>query len=254
MGTDKDWEKWGSQDPYFGVLSDSKFRAANLDLAAREEFFLSGEKDTWQVLQTIRTEFDPLFKPDSALDFGSGVGRLTISLARLANRVVGADISPSMIAEATKNCEEAGLDNVRFVLSDDRLSLVPGKFSLVYSFIVMQHIPWRRGRTILKSLADRVETGGYLVVQVITARKGTTIPRALVRIRYSFPPFNWLRNAIRRRPLFEPPMQMNPYHLPTILADLSERGFVTAPCKEEVVTKNYNWVFIFAHKRGAVGT
>jgi hypothetical protein len=39
MSTDKDWEKWGSRDPYFGVLSSEKFRRGKLDQKAIDEFF-----------------------------------------------------------------------------------------------------------------------------------------------------------------------------------------------------------------------
>ena len=43
MTTDREWEKWGTQDPYFSVLTHPKYRAAeghhmiNLQAAEREE-------------------------------------------------------------------------------------------------------------------------------------------------------------------------------------------------------------------------
>ena len=39
MKTDKDWEKWGASDPYFGVISNDKYRRNNLTNDSREDFF-----------------------------------------------------------------------------------------------------------------------------------------------------------------------------------------------------------------------
>ena len=38
MGTDQAWEKWGSQNPYFGVITDEKYRNENISAASKEEF------------------------------------------------------------------------------------------------------------------------------------------------------------------------------------------------------------------------
>ena len=225
MGTDKDWERWGNTDPYFGVLSSEKFRRKELSEKSIEDFFNSGKRHVDRVLSAIRVKFDSAFSPRSALDFGCGVGRLVIPLAGNAQRVVGVDISRSMIAEATRNCERAAVTNVTFALSDDDLSQVPDTFDLVHSCIVLQHIPWRRGRKILRSLANRVDGGGYICVQFLTACSAPRLMRGLVRLRYSIPPLNWVRNLIRGKSLFEPPMQLHVYGLAEVLADLASGGF-----------------------------
>jgi 2-polyprenyl-3-methyl-5-hydroxy-6-metoxy-1,4-benzoquinol methylase len=225
MGTDKDWERWGNTDPYFGVLSSEKFRRKELSERSIEDFFNSGRRHVERVLSTIRTTFDSSFTPDSAMDFGCGVGRLVIPLAENAKRVVGVDISKSMIAEAARNCERAGVTNATFSMSDDTLSLVSGTFKLVHSYIVLQHIPWRRGRGILQALASRVEANGYISVQFLTSCSAPKMTRGLVRLRYILPPINWVRNAIRGKSLFEPPMQLHVYGLADIVGDLAARGF-----------------------------
>jgi ubiquinone/menaquinone biosynthesis C-methylase UbiE len=66
-------------------------------------------------MQTIRSAFDPEFRPCRVLDFGCGVGRCTIPFARIAEEVVALDVSPSMLREAEKNCLERALDNVMFL-------------------------------------------------------------------------------------------------------------------------------------------
>jgi len=225
MGTDRDWERWGSSDPYFGVLSSEKFRLQKLSDQSIDDFFASGNRHVERVLSMIRANFDSTYRPRSALDFGSGVGRLVIPLAKCADGVVGVDISRSMIAEATKNCDRAGVANATFVLSDDELSAVSGKFDLVHSCLVLQHISLRRGRRILQALADRVERDGYVCVQFLTSCFTPKLTRGLVRLRYVIPPVNWERNVFRKKPIFEPAMQLHVYDLTDVIADLASRGF-----------------------------
>jgi SAM-dependent methyltransferase len=225
VGTDKDWEKWGATDPYFGVLSDERYRRGQLDPTALEAFFRSGDEDISRVLERIRTGFAPDFAPRSALDFGSGVGRLVIPLARRVERVVGVDISTSMIAEARRNCAAAGVDNVEFVLSDDTLSRVQGTFDLVYTNIVLPHIDWARGRVLLQELGRHVAPGGFLAAQFLVRCTASPLARSLARARYALPPLHWARNVLRGRPLLEPAMQLHVYDPEVVRADLRERGF-----------------------------
>ena len=160
MTTDIEWEKWGARDPYFGVLTDPKFRAAALTDAAREEFFAMGRHHVDHVLHIIRCHLEGGFVPTRTLDFGCGVGRLLLPFARLGGEVVGVDISPSMLAEAKRNCDQAGLANVVLAPSDDTLSAVDGDFDLVHTCIVLQHIEIARGLRIFEQLVRRVRPGG----------------------------------------------------------------------------------------------
>jgi 2-polyprenyl-3-methyl-5-hydroxy-6-metoxy-1,4-benzoquinol methylase len=225
MGTDSDWEKWGSTDPYFGVLSIEEYRRSALDEDIRDRFFRSGEEHVERVLNCLRSEFDPQFAPESVLDFGSGVGRLVIPFSKRAQRVVGVDVSPSMIAEAEENCRRYDVTNAEFILSDDVLSKVSGQFDLVHSYIVLQHIAWSRGRSLIESLAEKVSPDGFLALQVLVACKAPTMVRALTKLRYAFPPANWVRNLLCQRPIFEAAMQLHVYSIEDIGAALEARGF-----------------------------
>lgn len=247
MGTDKDWEKWGVTDPYFGVLSSEQFRADMINQAARDQFFDSGKSHVKRVIETIREHFDSRFSPIFALDFGCGVGRIVIPLAACAHEVVGIDVSPSMLSEAAKNCESANVRNVTLIQSND-LSNVTGQFDLVHSYIVFQHISWRRGRLLIQALSERVQPGGYLAIHVFTSCKAPKIVRSLVRLRYLFPPFNWLRNIARNRPMLEPAMQLHTYDLHTITSDLVARNFNVPLCIDEPTGSEFSSVFLFARR------
>jgi 2-polyprenyl-3-methyl-5-hydroxy-6-metoxy-1,4-benzoquinol methylase len=122
MSTDSAWEQWGQQDPYFGVITNPKFRRSALNQQALQDFFATSEPHVHHILTAIRAKIDPGFVPRRVLDFGCGVGRLLVPFASVAEEVVGLDVSPSMLREASKVCAERQLRNVRLLLSDDELS------------------------------------------------------------------------------------------------------------------------------------
>ena len=56
--TDREWEKFGRNDPYFGVITHDKFRKANLTDEKKKEFFRSGYIYIDTVLKKIRKYID----------------------------------------------------------------------------------------------------------------------------------------------------------------------------------------------------
>lgn len=170
INSDEAWEAWGKQDPYFGVITDPQFRKDNLDCSARLAFFDSGESHI-QFLNNLVTHFlGCRLQPQRALDFGCGVGRVVIPLSRISAQVVGIDVSPSMLAEARKNCSAQGVKNASFVQSDDALNALDGTFDFVHSVLVFQHIPVERGRVIFKQLISRITPGGIGMIDFTYAK------------------------------------------------------------------------------------
>ncbi len=215
MSTDLAWEEWGRRDPYFGVITNPKFRRANLDDQALTEFFESGRRHVDYVMKMIHTYIDPGFCPTSVVDFGCGAGRLVVPFAQVAQQVVGLDVSGSMLDEATRNCTARGLGNVRLLLSDDELSGLTGEYDLVHSFIVFQHIPPERGRVILRRLLDFIAPGGVGAIHVLYGKQ-------IHAETHGMPP----PQPVKEQPLpaqtslppeVDPEMQMNPYVLNEIL-------------------------------------
>ena len=245
MSTDSEWEKWGRTDPYFGVLTNPKFRKENITDVGREEFFVSGEAAVDYVLRRCGEFFGPDFAPLRVLDYGCGVGRLVIPFSRRADEVVGLDVSRSMLSEAADNCQRYGVDNVTLSRADDSLSLLQGGFDLIHSFIVFQHVPVNRGREVIKSLLRHLNSGGVCALQVTYAKSmfGNSfgLPRGLgSRIRSSA----WVRRARRwvrrvarmcgnrddprqRHRSTDPEMQMNSYNLNEILFLVQSLGVKT---------------------------
>lgn len=226
MGTDRDWEKWGATDPYFGVISREKYRATTISSAERGEFFATGRSHITETLAQLHARFGRTTPTHNCLDFGCGVGRLLIPLAQLSEHATGVDISASMLDEARKNCAESGITNITLAQSrDDNLSNLDGLFDLIHSDIVLPHIAWPRGRRIVRALAEHVAPGGCLALQMLTRCSAPWAIRTFVKLRYVVPPANWVRNLMRSRPIFEPAMQLHVYDLETIRKDLIGQGF-----------------------------
>ena len=176
MSTDAAWEKWGQQDPYFGVITSDKFRNAKLDESARSEFFESGKWHMDYIWASCRRYFAPDFAPRRVLDFGCGVGRLVVPMAALSEHVVGLDVSESMLREARRNCDAVALCNVTLAKSDDALTALLAnsaggkRFDLVHSTIVFQHIPQDRGQQIFTRLLECLAPGGIGAIQITYAK------------------------------------------------------------------------------------
>jgi len=233
LTTDIAWEEWGRRDPYFGVITNPKFRRTELTEAARSEFFESGRVHVDYVLQMIRQYISPGFQPTSILDFGCGVGRLVVPFSRTAMQVVGLDVSPSMLEEAKRNCEDFGASNVQLLVSDDLLSTVDGHYDLIHSFIVFQHIAADRGREIFRRLLTRLAAGGVGAVHFAYAKTCYAETHGIAPAAPASAPTGgsvsgmvkaWRASAATRRADADPEMQMNPYNLNELLFILQNAG------------------------------
>jgi ubiquinone/menaquinone biosynthesis C-methylase UbiE len=223
-GSDAAWNRYGEIDPYFGVVSHDRFRRENLDDTAVAEFFRSGQAHVDWLLRVIRDCVDADFTPRRALDFGCGVGRLLIPLARISHQVVGVDVSEGMLHEARRNCASHGVLNAEVTRSDDRLSRVDGTFDFVHSWIVFQHVPPPRGMALLREIVGRLERGGVGALHFTYRSTAPPAQRARAWLRSRVPGVNALVNLARGRSPSYPVMQMNAYDLNRIVALLQGAG------------------------------
>jgi cyclopropane fatty-acyl-phospholipid synthase-like methyltransferase len=227
--TDREWEKFGKNDPYFGVLADEKFRKSKISNELKEKFFQSGDVYIQEILENIRTHIETDFTIDTAIDFGCGVGRLVIPLAGCARSVTGIDVSQSMLDEAKRNCDARSISNVNFVKSDDNLSSLEGSFNFIHSFIVFQHIAPNRGELIFKKLISHLSEGGICVVHFTYASVDETKHKRLKSFLKKWIPF--LGNLVKGRDFFTPHMQMNDYNLNRLFSNVQSTG--TKSCFSE---------------------
>lgn len=215
--TDRDWEQWGATDPYYGVLTDDRFRRSSID-EHREAFFATGDVFVKSVLDQLERSFGPIPRL-RALDFGCGVGRLTQALACNFSEVVGLDVSQSMLLEA------AVRPNINYYLSDDDLSAARGTFSFVLTYIVLQHLDPARGLVLIGKLLDRVAVGGGAMIHVSTGTRRSVRGRVAVFVSTHLPFARGAINALRGRPRGDPEMRMGDYPMNEVLQLFRNRGF-----------------------------
>jgi ubiquinone/menaquinone biosynthesis C-methylase UbiE len=130
-----------------------------------EEFFATGEAEIEALMSELESA-GVTVRPEAALDFGCGVGRLTRALSKRFETVTGLDIAPSMLEEAQRQNED--LDNCRWALNREAdLGLFEDAcFDLAYSNITLQHGPPALARRYIAELVRVLRPGGVLVFQL----------------------------------------------------------------------------------------
>jgi ubiquinone/menaquinone biosynthesis C-methylase UbiE len=229
LPTDHTWKVYGRKAPYFSVSGEHLFLNENMTNERLSEFFRSGYLYVDELFAIIHNKIDPAFKADNILDFGCGPARMVIPFSKYADSVTGLDISSDMLNEAKKNCFRFGVNNVDFYQADKRLKCLKEKqFSLVHSYIVLQHLNTRRGENLLKLLIKHIADHGIGVIHLIY---GDQLPiRRLVNFFKFRIPFLWyilriLGSVIRLRRFRNLPfMQMNRYNLNHIYSVLQNAG------------------------------
>ncbi len=153
----------------------------------------------------------------AALDFGCGVGRLTAALSKHFTTVTGVDISQPMLDRARTLL--ADQPACTFIRNDraDLSAFADGSFDLVYSSLVLQHMPPDLAAGYLLEFVRVVRPGGSVVVVVPEAHRKTPggavyamAPRALIgliqRRAFGYPAAMQMHtlSARRVRTLIEP--------------------------------------------------
>lgn len=220
-GAIQNWKKFGRQDPYYGVLTDEKYRSTNITEKDLSEFFRSGELYVQESEKRIAHLFDQSLEECTILDFGCGVGRLAIPFAGLSHKnVIGLDVSEEIISKANLHKTDRGITNLDLKVFDGaNLPSLPS-FDFINSYIVFQHIEPSIGYPLLRQLLEKLNPEGILQVQI-------TYGHSLPQLRYinfllkgKVPLYNYVHSFLKTgRFGAEPVMQMNHYS-PEKLFDL----------------------------------
>jgi ubiquinone/menaquinone biosynthesis C-methylase UbiE len=155
------WEDMGDLDPYWAILTEPGTKHGKWDV---EKFFSTGTDEISGLMSTAKSLGLPM-QHEQALDFGCGVGRLTRALAGHFQNVVGIDISDSMLRRAEALNPQP---NCKFVLNDsDSLPFPSAQFDLIYTALVLQHVPSQESiRRYITEFVRVLKVGGLLVMQI----------------------------------------------------------------------------------------
>lgn len=207
------WKQFGKEDPYYGVLSEEKYKSRNITEEGLSDFFTSGESFVRETEASVLQLFGRSLANCSILDFGCGVGRLAIPFAHYSSQnVLGLDVSPDIIEKAAEHKQALNISNLE-LRSFDGITLpdLP-KFDFVNSYIVFQHIEPALGFPLLRQLLDLLEEGGIMQVQITYGHHLPPIKYWNFFLRGKFTPYNYIYSSIKNGRLgAEPVMQMNHY-------------------------------------------
>jgi trans-aconitate methyltransferase len=207
------------------VLTTVDGRAIVSDDEAREAFYRSGEEHVERIFSATHAHFGQT-NFEIAVDFGCGVGRIAVPLARRCSSVIATDIAPTMLAITADRLQAEHVTNVTLQASQEFVG-EETPIDLFHSFLVLQHIWPNDGMHILRRVLPRVRTGGMVAIHV-PYWIGGKLPRFPFRwARTHIPFFNAIANVVRGVPVRTPFMQMNAYDLSAITALLGEIGFGT---------------------------
>src|SRR5688572_13505078 len=92
----RDWNDLANLDPHWAILGTSNKRFGRW---SDKDFFQTGESEIAALLTNLHALGKPL-EFTRALDFGCGIGRLTVALGRHFPECYGIDISENMVQQA----------------------------------------------------------------------------------------------------------------------------------------------------------
>ena len=157
------WSELGAHDPLWAVVTKADKRGGKWD---RRDFFQTGEQQVAQYHDALRRFAGAPRQFDHILDFGCGVGRLSLAWSRRAARVTGVDISPGMIARGKEFAADTSNVELRLNEAGDLRCFPAEQFDLVFSHICLQHIPWPLTAGYLAEFARVCRRGGWVAFQL----------------------------------------------------------------------------------------
>ena len=160
---ERDWNELAELDPYWAILTRPGLRFGGWD---RDEFFATGATEIDVVMRRAAELGHPQGR-ERALDFGCGLGRLTRPLAGRFDECVGVDISEGMVRGAREL--NADVPGATFMVNpaDDLRLFDDASFDLVYSVIVLQHVPDRGAiESYVAEFCRVLRPGGLAIFQL----------------------------------------------------------------------------------------
>jgi 2-polyprenyl-3-methyl-5-hydroxy-6-metoxy-1,4-benzoquinol methylase len=168
------WSNMGEHDPYRSVLTHDQYRIDRMrKQEAIDAFYETGRENVARMRTWLDRNGCSLPAHGTCVDYGCGVGRVTLWLARTFKKVIAVDISESHIRLAREYLERKNIGNVDFHLlrGEDDLQITRGA-DFLFSMIVLQHNPPPIIKSILTAALSGMRADGLAFFQVPTYMKG----------------------------------------------------------------------------------
>jgi cyclopropane fatty-acyl-phospholipid synthase-like methyltransferase len=132
----------------------------------QEEARATGYTQLAKLADMIEARTGASLESRTALDFGCGWGRLALPLAERCEHVFGVEVSQLVLNEAERIATEASVTNVEW-LQVDRLEELRGRYDLVISVLVFQHIPVAEGERLFTTLVRGLRPDGVGAIELV---------------------------------------------------------------------------------------
>lgn len=159
------WEQLGDDDPWWAILS-WRGKRGSWD---PEEFFATGRAEIAGLVEKL-AGMGLCSGAGPVLDFGCGIGRLTLAFAEHFDEVHGVDVASSMIGRACgMNCYR---ERVSYHLNQrpDLSLFEDSTFRLVHSNLVLQHMPPDCSKPYIREFCRILKPGGMAAFQLPSHR------------------------------------------------------------------------------------
>lgn len=164
-----EWSKLGELEPHWSVLTAEKYRSGQIGQHL-EDFQRSGAHEVRHLDAVLRRNQLDWPRQGLCIEYGCGVGRVTLPLAAHCARVLGVDISAGHLRLAADEAAAQGLvDKVQWLhlrTQADLDALPPA--DMVYTAIVLQHNPPPVIELTLSRLLRSLKPGGVAIFQLPT--------------------------------------------------------------------------------------
>ncbi len=137
---EQSWTHMGEVRPHYSVLTTDDFRPENIHRSI-DRFWASGDVEADVAAFLLRRLGSDDLAQKTCVEYGCGMGRVTIPLAARFAEVHAYDISPSHLALAQQRAEAMGAENVRFHHCAGGLPTRLESCDFFYSRLVFQHNP-----------------------------------------------------------------------------------------------------------------
>jgi SAM-dependent methyltransferase len=176
------WEGLGRSEPFWSVLTGEAFKSDKITHHAQQVFFDSGGAEI-DIIRGLLRRADLVLPAGKCLDYGCGVGRVTIHLAGLFDSVLGADISRPHLAIAADYASGHAINNVVYQHvggGANQLQNFLGQFAFIYSVIVLQHSPPGVIIETIHAFGRLLAPGGVALFQLPTYHEHYDYDRAIL--------------------------------------------------------------------------
>lgn len=212
------WERLGGERPFHSVLTQPRYLPTRF-ASSEDEFWRSGESEAYVLADYLADHGMARLRDASVVEYGCGVGRVTMPLAGLVGQLTAYDLSEPHLKLAQARAAQLARTNVRLVLLTSPLAAEFAPCDLFYSRIVLQHNPPPIIGHVLRRLIRALRPGGIGIFQVPTYRVG-----------YRFRVADYLSSP---RPL---DMEMHCFPQPDLLSLIAEEGAQVVQVRDDNAT------------------